>query len=58
MLRKNHLIDATQGSIIGKIFLYTYPLMLSMLVQTLFNAAALSSAVLPFGNHRRHARQR
>ena len=38
MLRKNHLIDATQGSIIGKIFLYTYPLMLSMLVQTLFNA--------------------
>lgn len=38
MLRGRGLIDATEGPIFKKILLYTYPLILSMLVQTLFNA--------------------
>ena len=38
MFRKKQLIDATEGPILTKILLYVYPLILSMLVQTLFNA--------------------
>lgn len=38
MFRAKGLIDATEGSIFKKILLYTYPLILSMLIQTLFNA--------------------
>ncbi len=38
MLLKSRNIDATQGSIIQKILLYTFPLILSTLIQKLFNA--------------------